>query len=279
MAIVEDSAWWFLKTMGRKYRDKSGRTQKEVGDALPRSIDTIRLWEQGKADIAVALADDYGKACGMTDEMAGYMKKVAVARKMGLSIEADPRFNALFISLAEEYCGCIFKFDALIIPGPLQTKRYHYVVMKLAEPTASKERLDQGWAFKLERAEGLEERTDRPTIHFVIGEAALIHLRQISEELYQEQMAHLRKWAKRPGVSIRILRGPVYAKQSNFEIYQPGDNELACPEFVYTERIDASWLIDDSARFASYHETRKMLWKRAIRIEVYHDDDRRDRLA
>ncbi|GAA2147627.1 Scr1 family TA system antitoxin-like transcriptional regulator [Glycomyces algeriensis] len=277
--VIEDSAWWFLKTMGRTHRIRSHRTQKEVGDAIPRSEDTVRAWELGRADIPVALADLYGKACGMDDESAGYMRMVAAARKRGEPIQADTRFNALFISLAEQYSGFIFKFDALVIPGPLQLHGYHYDVVRLAEPFATSAWLDNGWKFKETRQRALKERVDRPTIQFLIGESALLQLRQVSEELYQGQMAHLRNWAKRPGVSIRILRGPVLAKRSNFEIYEPGDNDLACPPFVYTESVDSSWCIDDPSRIPSYDDLRKKLWKMAIRIEVYHDDDRRDRLA
>jgi DNA-binding XRE family transcriptional regulator len=279
MAIEEDSIWWFLKTMGRKHRIESGRTQKEVGDAIPRSEDTVRAWELGRADIPVALADTYGKACGMTDEEADYMKKVAASRKKGEPIEADKRFNALFIALAEEYCCEIFKFDALIISGPLQLQEYHYKVLRIAQPEASDAEVDKGWHFKEERARALQARTDKPTLHFLIGEAALFHLWQISEELYREQLDHLRQWAKRPGVSIRILRGPVYAREGNFSIYKPGDNDLACPPFVYTEGLHSSWCIDDLGRIAVYDEVRKKLWKRAIRIEVYHHDYRRDGLA
>lgn len=276
--VIEDSSWWFLKTMSRKHRIKSGRTQKEVGDAIDRSEDTVRAWELGRADIPLVLVELYAKACGMDDESAGYMKMVATARKRGEPIEADTRFNALFIALAEGYCGFIYKFDALIIPGPLQIEEYHYEVLRVAEQ-ANKAALDRGWAFKEERAEALSLRADKPTIHFLIHEAALLILRQFSERLYQQQMAHLRKWAKRPGLSIRVLRDPLLARRSNFSIYKPGDSELACPPFVYTEGIDSSWCIDDPSRIGSYDDLRKKLWKMAIRIEVYHDDDRRDRLA
>lgn len=277
--VIEDSSWWFLKTMSRKHRIKSGRTQKEVGDAIDRSEDTVRAWELGRADIPLVLVELYAKACGMDRESAGYMRMVATARKRGEPIEADARFNALFIALAEETSGNIFKFDALIIPGPLQTRAYHYTVMRMVEPVASQDRLDKGWAFKEQRAQALDDRTDKPTIMFLIGGAALLQLREISEELYQDQLAHLRKWARKPGVSIRILRTPVYARYGNFDIYKPGDNEAACPSFVYTETVDSSWCIADSTRLGSYDDLRKKLWKMAIRIEVYHDDDRRDRLA
>jgi transcriptional regulator with XRE-family HTH domain len=275
---AQDSGWWFLKTMARKGRIDAGKSQREIGDAVDRSKDTILEWEKGRTDIPVQAIRGLAEACELSDEVSGYMRSVARARKKGEPIEADMRYNALFLSLAEEYCKMIFKFDALLVPGPLQIKAYHYLVARLAEP-GTDEWVDNGWRFKYERGQVLISRTDRPTIQFVIGEAALFQLFQISEEVYREQMAHLRKWAKRPGVSIRILRTPVPAYRSGFEIYKPGDSALACPPFVYTEIADSSWCIDSPARIASYDEIRKMLWKMAIRIEDYHYDDRRDRLA
>lgn len=277
--VIEDSAWWFLKTMGKTHRIRSHRTQKEVGDAIPRSEDTVRAWELGRADIPVALAEPYGRACGMDHESAGYMRMVASARKRGVPIEADMRFNALFLALSEEYSSIIFKWDALLIPGPLQLRDYHYIVVRQTAPEATKQEVDDGWKFKEERANSLDARTDRPTMHFLIGEAALMILRTISEDLYRDQMAHLRKWAKKAGVTIRILKAPVPARLGSFSIYEPGSSELACPPFVYTEIADSSWCIDDPSRIASYDEIRKKLWKMAIRIEVYDDGDRRDRLA
>lgn len=277
--VIEDSAWWFLKTMGKTYRIKSGRTQKEVGDAIPRSEDTVRAWELGRADIPIALADAYGKACGMDEESAGYMRMVATARKQGVAIEADMRYNALFLALSEEYSCIIFKWDALLIPGPLQLRDFHYTVVRRTAPEATDKEIDGGWKFKKERAETLESRTDRPTMNFLIGEAALLFLRKISENLYQAQMAHLGKWAQKPGVSIRILEGPVPAHEGSFSIYEPGESTLACPPFVYTEIADSSWCINEPARIASYDDIRKTLWNRAIRIEDYDDGDWRNRLA
>lgn len=274
----QDSGKWFLRTMVRKGRTATGRSQREVGDEVDRSKDTVGDWEKGKTDIPILAIDGLASACHLSAEIRSYMKAVARARKHGTPIEADMRYNALFLALAEEYCGFIFKFDALLIPGPLQRKEYHYTVVRIAEQ-ASDEKLDRGWPFKEERAEALAARTDRPTIMFLIGEAALLYLRSISEDLYRKQMAHLRMWAKKPGVLIRILKDPVPARLGTFSIYMPGDNRLACPPFVYTEIADSSWCISDPDRITRYDEIRKKLWKMAIRIEVYQDDDRRDRLA
>jgi DNA-binding XRE family transcriptional regulator len=224
--VIEDSAWWFLKTMGRTYRNKSGRTQKQVGDAIPRSEDTVRAWELGRSDIPIALAEAYGKACGMDAERAGYMRMVATARKVGLPIEADMRYNAMFLALSEEYSCIIFKWDALLIPGPLQTREFHYTVVRRTAPDASDHEIDKGWKFKQERAKTLEARTDCPTMHFLIGEAALFFLRRSSEDLYQAQMDLLRQWARRPGVSVRILQDPVPAHIGSFSIYYGSGSSL-----------------------------------------------------
>ena len=275
---MRDSGWWFLKTMARKGRNDSGLSQREMGDEVDRSKDTIHDWETGKTDIPAHSIGPLAKACGLSEEISDYMKSVARARRNGVPIEADMRFNALFLALAEVYSGYIFKFDALLIPGPLQTEEYHYTVVRIAED-ATDEQLNRGWPFKLERAAALEARADEPTVQFLIGEAALLQLRAISKRQYQDQMAHLRRWARKPPVEIRILRGPVPVRHGSFSIYMPGHNSLACPPFVYTEVADSSWCIDDVDRVASYDEVRKKLWNRAIGIEVHDDDDRCDRLA
>jgi transcriptional regulator with XRE-family HTH domain len=256
-----------LRTMARKGRLATNKSQREVGDEVFRSKDTILGWEKGKTDIPPSSISDLARACGLSDEIRDYMKAVAKARRVGTSVEADMRFNALFLALAEEHAGYIFKFNALIIPAPLQDRDYHFGPVRKIQLDATDEAVEEGWAFKDERAIALQSRianrVGRPTAHFLIGEAALLLLRNCSEELYQQQMARLRWWAKRPGISIRILRDAVPARMSSFDIYKEGGNPLACPPIVYTEIADSSWLIDDIDRLASYDDIRKMLWKMA----------------
>jgi transcriptional regulator with XRE-family HTH domain len=275
MATTELAAW-FNRMMLIKGRRARGRTQREVADEVLLSVDSYRAYEAGRTTPPAKHVKALAAACGIGAEIAAYMAQVA--SKKDEALEADQRFNALFIALAEEHYGSFFKFDALMIPGILQLQEYHYIVARLAEP-ASDQWVDNGWDFKEGRQRVIESRTDRPEIHFLIGETALLQLWQVSEELYQDQMTHLRRYARRPGVKIRILPGPVLAQRSSFEIYSKDGGRLAGPMFVYTEGLDSSWLIDDPTRIASYDVVRKMLWKKAIRIEVYHDDDRRCRLA
>lgn len=269
---------WFTRMMLRKGRLILDKTQREIAEEVCYSTDTYRAYEAGRATPPAKTIKGLASACGLSAETAEYMVQVALSRRNGEALEADQRFNALFIALAEQHYGFFFKFDALMIPGILQLQKYHYIVARLAEP-GSDEWVDNGWDFKDGRQQTIAARTDRLEMHFLIGEAALLHLRQISEELYRDQMAHLQRWARKSGVKIRVLPGPVLAQRSNFDIFMEGSSKLAGPPFAYTEVLDSSWLIDDPTRIASYDEVRKMLWKKAIRIEVYQDDDRRFRLA
>ncbi|PRY57382.1 Scr1 family TA system antitoxin-like transcriptional regulator [Glycomyces artemisiae] len=279
MAKTESGAW-FIRMMLRTGRDKVGKTQEQIARLVHVSPDTYRAYEAGRSSPHASIMENLAKACGYDAELAEYMVKAADARaEEWEALEANPRFNALYIALAERFYGEIFKFDALMIPGILQLQGYHYLVVRLAEPLANDDFIDGGWDFKESRIADIQARTDRPQMQFLIGETALIQLRMIDEELYQEQMAHLRRWAKKPGVLIRILRGPVLAQRSNIEIYHVGKSKLAGPDIAYSEIADSSWLIDDPKRIASYDGLRKILWKQAIRIEVYNDDDWRYRLA
>jgi transcriptional regulator with XRE-family HTH domain len=279
MAKTESGAW-FIRMMLRTGREKLGKTQEYIARHSHLATDTYRAYEAGRSSPPAKNIESLAKACGYDEEMAAYMVKAASARdEVWEALEADQRFNALYIAMAERFYGEIFKFDALMIPGPLQLQKYHYLVVRMAEPNANDTFMDGGWDFKEERKGAIEARTDRPVMHFLIGETALIQLRMISEELYQDQMQHLRRWARKPGVSIRILRGPVLAQRSNFDIYLPKKSPHAGPQVAYTEIIDSSWLIDDPIRIKGYDKFRKMLWKKAIRIEVYNDDDWRYQLA
>ncbi|GAA1672696.1 hypothetical protein GCM10009830_18600 [Glycomyces endophyticus] len=273
-----ESGIWFIRMMLRTGREAMGKTQGQVARQCHLATDTYRAYEAGRASPPAKNIEALARACGHSEEKAQYMVKAALGRAEGEALEAEMRYNALFIALAERYYGIFFKFDALLVPGLLQLQQYHYTVARLAEP-GTDEWVDRGWEFKEERQHAVEDRSDRPAMQFMIGETALLQLRMISEPLYQDQLRHLRRWAKKPGVFVRVLRGPVPAHQSGFSIYLPGESAVAGPPIAYTEIADSSWLIDDPTRIERYDDLRKKLWKKAIRIEVYNDDDWRYRLA
>ncbi|WP_157930496.1 Scr1 family TA system antitoxin-like transcriptional regulator [Glycomyces xiaoerkulensis] len=268
-AQAEDTGRWLIRTLVRKYRILSGLSQREIGDRIFRSDDTIRAWELGRHDIPLSILEPLCRAVGMDEEFVRYMTMVAVARKNGHAVEADMRLNAIFLAAGEEYFGEIFKWDAILIPGPLQNERYHYEFASGTEPGSSQEYIDNGWTFKVERRKALESRQDGPLVQFMFSESTLLQLRQASEELYQEELDYLIESAEVPGWEIRVLTEPVPTGHNTLEIYKRGNSKYAGPPFVYTEGYDSTLCIADPVRVGRYDEFPKTWLKRSIRIEDY----------
>jgi transcriptional regulator with XRE-family HTH domain len=263
---------WFLRTVARKGRELAGKTQVEVGDEVGRVPETISAWELGKTAIPFGSISDLGQACGLDEELIKYMKLIAKSLKKKTPVEADMRLNALFLALGEEYYGEIFKWDSGLIPGPLQTKEYHFTVARKAEPNTD-QWVEAGWAFKTERRRALEFRLDQAKLQFLINEAALLYLRREPAQLRREQLAFLGSCNERSGWEIRVLTDPYLGRQGHFSLYKPGQSRDAGPPFLYTEVHDSSWCISNSARIASYDELRLKLWNKAIRFEEYRYGD------
>ncbi len=269
-----DMGRFFLRRMLRKARNSAGLSQRDLGDAIGRSDDTIRGWELGKTDVPHSCIDALAEATGMSSELRGYMKKVARARHKGepIPIEADMRFNAMYLSLGEAHYGDIFKWDSVLIPGPLQTQGFHFSVVRKSELISSDDYFEGGWRFKTERRRVLEDRQDQLKIQFLIGEAAFQLLKREPEEIQHEQLDFLDVCDRRPGWEIKVLTDPWASRQGNFEIYGEGSSSSAGPPFVYTEIHDSSWLIPNPSRIAKYDEFRQKRWPRAIRYEEYRND-------
>lgn len=274
----EDMTSWFMRKMVRKYRTLSGKSQREVGEDIDRSANSVRDYESGKTSIPTMSLTDLADSIGMPDDVTAYMKKLGRARRRGEPIEADMRFNALYLSLGEQYAGEIFKWDSVFIPGPLQTEAYHFGPVRKAEP-GTDEKVNSGWDFKSERREALRDRTDRPKVHYLIGEAAFFMLSKEPRELQIDQLDFLTACDRIPGWQIRVFTEPWDRGNSNFEIYKPGESPDAGPPFVYTEVYDSSWCIQEPRRVAGYDKWRRIRWPRSIRFKEYRDVFWRDRLA
>ncbi|THV33680.1 Scr1 family TA system antitoxin-like transcriptional regulator [Glycomyces buryatensis] len=269
---ADDLTALYKRLMLRKYRILAGLSQERLADQIFVHRDTVRFWENGRHNIPYGSISDIAEACGMDDELKRYMKLLTRNQKKDGPIETDLRLNALMVAMGEEYYGEIFKWDALIIPGPLQTERYHFEFVRLTEPGASDEDVAGGWVFKVTRRETLEERTDNFIAQFLIGEAALVLLRHLSEELYREQIAHLRACVEEFGWEIRVFPKPVRAREGNLNIFKIGESGLVGPNYVYLEHFDTSKCIEDPAVVQGYDDFRKSMWKMSNRIE----DDRYD---
>lgn len=278
----ENQINWFKRKMMHKYRTMRKLTQRRVGDGVYKSKDTIRAYERGRSPIPASIINNLITVLTIPEDIAEYLRIIAPLKGDELPIEAGGRFNALYLSLCEQYMGEIFEWAPMLLPAPLQTNKYYDQVACEADTNVTAARRKEGRAFREEREKALVDRPHNSVTEFLIGEGAFLFLSLQPRQLQIEQLDFLSAHAELPGWDIRVLTGPSTNIMASFSTYNPGDPDLfpdAGPKIVYTALPHSSWVYQDDDRIAFYDGWRHEKWPRSIRFKEYRDAYWRDRLA
>jgi hypothetical protein len=111
--------------------------------------------------------------------------------------------SALDLVELESCATTMLSYETLVVPGLLQTEEYMRVLFETGRPDASPEEIDRLVHFRLERQAVLHGKL-QPNFHAVIHEAAL-RIRVGSPKVMREQLTHLIRVSRDPGVTIQIL--------------------------------------------------------------------------
>lgn len=262
--------------------DESGASDVKVAAALGYSPQTIGNWKKGAGQPSVGdireLFTRFGKGSREElEEQILYVQEVVRTKKADRKgLEFDPRFNAILLEMGERHYNYTFKWVPDLMPGVLQSEAFHYKILQPLEETTD-EVARFGRNFKVRRANTLRNRASPFKAQFVIGEAAILWLRELEANDRREQLELLREWNSLPNFEIRIMARP-HTFRGNFEVYLPEGSRSAGPGFVFTETRDRSWCIEEPQRVELYHEPIEPNWHRATPLEEYLDAER-DRLA
>lgn len=273
---------WFKRKMMHKYRTMRGLTQQMVSDGVYKSKDTIRAYERGRSPIPASIINNLIDVLAIPPDVADYLKIIAPLKGDEPPIEADGRFNALYLSLCEQYMGEIFEWAPMLFPTLLQTKEYYEGPACAVDPLTTDSRRESGWIYRWDREKALTGRKDNPTANFLIGEAAFFFLSKEPRALQIEQLDFLTAHAELPGWDIRVLPEPSINIMSTFSCYSPGEPKRfpdAGPKVVYTELLHSSWVFQDEDRIEVYDGWRHAKWPSASRFKEYRDAYWRDHLA
>lgn len=278
----EDQFRWFKRMTLVKFRTMRRLTQAQVAEGIYRSRDSVRNYERGRAKIPATSISDIIRVLKMPDDVATYMRILAPLKGDEKPIEADGRFNALYLSLCEQFMGGMFEWVPTLFPGPLQTVAYQDGPARKADHRANDEWMESGRVFKAERLQALRSREDDPSLQFLMGEAAFFFLSKEPRKLQIEQLDFLTAHAELPGWELRVLARPQLNGVNTFSCFTPGDPEKfpnAGPKVVYTELPHSSWVFQDDERLAVYDELRHGMWHGSTGFKEYRDAYWRDRLA
>jgi transcriptional regulator with XRE-family HTH domain len=240
-----------LGTQMRRLREAQGITAQEAARAIRGSESKISRIELGRNSVREVDIADLLTRYGVTDtsEREELLTLAAQANQPSWwhdYTDVLPTWFQAYIGL-EQSADSIRSYEALFIPGLLQTEDYAAAVIALGE-------------FSIEESERLvylrKERQRRfaaggTTLTAIIDEMAL--RRPIgSARLMREQLEFLREICDRPGYALQITPFPVgaYAAPGSFSILHFAADDL--PDVVYLEQLTSATYLDKRSDVDSY---------------------------
>ncbi|MFF8451013.1 Scr1 family TA system antitoxin-like transcriptional regulator [Streptomyces leeuwenhoekii] len=177
------------------YREAAGYTQRSLGEVFVISEQQIASIEQGRRPLKPDLAEKL-------DELLGTKGALSAALRHMPEVDLVPLWAEEYLDREREAIA-ISWYEALAVPGLLQTESYARAVFCSRVPVYDEDEVEQLVATRVERRELLHRKVP-PTTSFIVWEAALRdHLG--GRQVYIEQMRMLREYADVPGVALQIL--------------------------------------------------------------------------
>ncbi|MFC4532724.1 helix-turn-helix domain-containing protein [Sphaerisporangium dianthi] len=198
-------AQWLGREL-RELREMSGLTLKEAGGHIQRDGGTVSRIEAGiypaRTPDVLAMLDLYG----VTDARRrdGLLKLAGEVWQSGWWDGYMEDLSKVMVDYAwvESRARRISSFDALVIPGLLQTRAYMEAV-QAAIVDSSPIQITSGIRFRLTRQQILTD-PEPPLIEAILDESVL-HRCQGGRAVLKAQLEHLLLLAERPHVEIRVL--------------------------------------------------------------------------
>ncbi|MEU7730195.1 Scr1 family TA system antitoxin-like transcriptional regulator [Streptomyces sp. NPDC040724] len=231
-------------------------TQKQLGGLVRLDAETIASIEQGRRALMPNVAE-------LMDLHLGLPGLLSVAAHEMPTIDATPPWAEEYMDL-EAGAIALSWFDNQVVPGLLQTENYARAVFRSRVPAHSEEEIEALTARRIARQEILRRSTP-PTLSFVISEAVLRD-RLGGDEVYEEQLRHLRTCADLPDVSLQVMplgRTSHAALDGPFTIVETHDHQL----LGYTESQRGSRLISDPDEVSIMARRYAMLRTQALNTE------------
>jgi hypothetical protein len=235
----------------RECRERTDVTTAEAGEYIQRSQATMSRIESGivpaRSPDVMALLNLYS-----VDDQSFRDALDRLSRDVFRKGWWDGNSEYLadwFIDFAwlEERASAIRLYDAILVPGLLQTREYAEAAIRAGDVAESEEAIQQGVDFRMRRQQVLESH-EPAEVSTLIDESVLRRANG-SSAILAGQLRHLAELAQRPNIAIRVIPqdAPVLASLSGtftiFEALEPYtaiaySETLAGGVYVEDERVD-----------------------------------------
>jgi transcriptional regulator with XRE-family HTH domain len=225
-----------LRTLGaavRRHREAAGMTQEYLGSL----VNFTNGWVSNV---------ETGQLCPRKESVLELEKVLGLPEKVLLDIhdlikyeEPHPVFAFERYADAESRARVIREYDALVVPGLLQTPEYARALIAAGRPDARPEMIDNLLAARMERQETLT-RQDPPTLWLVVDET--VFSRPIGgRDVQVAQLDAVIEAAQRPGITVQVIplsTGAHAGLTSSFTLMSFDDD----PDIVYTEDRERGYI-------------------------------------
>ncbi|MFZ3597544.1 helix-turn-helix domain-containing protein [Streptomyces sp. BH104] len=177
------------------FRKAAGYTQAALADRLIVAESTIAAIEQARRPLVPKLA-------ASMDQLLDTKGALAAAVAAMPEVDQFPLWAESYIQHEREAIALSW-YDALVVPGILQTAEYARTLLGQRVPAYSEDEVEAKTAARVDRQVILHRKVP-PTMSFVVWEPAL--KMAIAEPLVRaDQLRFLRECADLPGLSFQVL--------------------------------------------------------------------------
>ncbi|MFJ5635707.1 Scr1 family TA system antitoxin-like transcriptional regulator [Streptomyces goshikiensis] len=232
-----------------------GLTQRVLAEKVVMDIESLASIEQGRRVLMPDIAE-------RMDRILGLPGLLTIAANTMPEVDTIPPWAEEYFAREAEALALSW-YDTLIIPGLLQTEAYARAVLSCRVPYMGEEKIELQTARRMQRQEILHRRVP-PTLSFVLWEPALRD-RIGGEEVYREQLRHLRACADRPTISFQILPLGITAHAGlagPFILLETPDHQ----RLAYSETQRGSILVRDPNEVSILAQKYAMLRSQALNV-------------
>jgi transcriptional regulator with XRE-family HTH domain len=235
----------------RRLRETALLTIDQVGEKLECSASKISRIETGHVGVTPRDTRDLLELYGVEgDHREALVQLAREARKRGWWQAYAEVFSGSFIGL-EADAARLHAFQALLVPGLLQTEGYSRAVLRAIRPDAPAGEVDRRVAARLARQKMLAEPD--PPQYWVILDEAVLRRAVGGREVMRAQLEHLCAAAALPHVTIQVVpfdSGAHAGMEAPFLII--GFPEPADPDVIYVENTSIGAYLEASSDISRY---------------------------
>jgi transcriptional regulator with XRE-family HTH domain len=235
----------------RRLREASRLTIEEVGEKLECSASKISRIETGHVGVTPRDARDLLELYNVAPEqLEAFVQLAREARKKGWWHSYNEVFTGAFVGL-ESDAASLRAFQALLVPGLLQTEDYIRAVMRSIRPDWTEADVERRVGARMERQRLLTE-TDPPNYWAIIDEAVL-HRTVGGPDVMNAQLRRLCEIAAFPNVTLQVVpfdAGAHSSMEGPFLIL--GFPEQADPDVVYVDGATGGIYLEEQTDVQRY---------------------------